>query len=66
VYTRFTGPEEARIIVMGDLVAGPVLNLTFAGGQSLSAYSASIEQVATRTDDLREAIAAYELKVTGF
>jgi hypothetical protein len=65
VYSRPTGAGELRVIVMGDLTVGPVLRLTFAGPQSLTTYSAFIEQVATRSDALRDGLAGYEVKVTG-
>lgn len=63
-YTRSAGTQDARIIVVGNLTAGPLLTLTVGPGHKLSDYSATIEQVATRADALRDDISGYVLTVT--
>ena len=52
-FTRAAGAEETRVIVVGDLLAGPVVTFTAGAGHRLGDYSATIEQVATRADTLR-------------
>jgi len=63
-YSRDHGPREARIIVVGDLKAGPVLTLNIAPGHQLAEYTATIQQVATRSDALRDDLTGYCLTVT--
>ncbi|HEV8511139.1 MAG TPA: hypothetical protein VGQ48_11880 [Gemmatimonadales bacterium] len=63
-YTRSAGTQEARIIVLGNLTAGPLVTLTIGPGHKLSDYLATIEQVATRADALRGDISGYRLTVT--
>jgi hypothetical protein len=63
VYSRLVNPQEARIIVIGDLVAGPLFRVTFASPPSLPAYSGFIEQVATRGDSILESTAGYQLSI---
>jgi hypothetical protein len=61
VVSRPAGPDETRVIVVGDLVAGPLLRVHVPAVNRLSAYSASIDQAATRDDVLRESVAGYTL-----
>jgi hypothetical protein len=63
-YTRDSGPEETRVIVVGDLKAGAVLTLQIASGHHLQDYRATIQQVATRSDGLRDDVSAYRATVT--
>lgn len=63
-YTRSSALQETRVIVVGDLKAGPLLTLRIAPGHQLSDYSATIQQVATRTDALRGDLSGYGLTVT--
>lgn len=63
-YTRSSAPQETRVIVVGDLKAGPLLTLRIAPGHQLSDYSATIQQVATRTDVLRGDLSGYRVTVT--
>jgi hypothetical protein len=63
-YHRGATPDEMRVIVIGDVKGGPLASLTIAPGHQVSEYSATIQQVATRTDALREDLSGYELTVT--
>lgn len=64
VYTRAATPRETRVIIVGDIVAGPLVTISLGAGHPLSAFSASIEQVATRADDLRAAVTEYRVSVS--
>jgi hypothetical protein len=64
VYSRSGTAQETRVIILGDLKAGPVLTLHIAPGHELAEYSATIVQVATRGDALRDQLSGYRLTVT--
>jgi hypothetical protein len=63
-YTRVTGPEETRVIVVGDLKAGALVTLEVAPGHARSDYTATVQQVAARSDRLRDDLTGYDLSVT--
>ena len=62
VYWRLAGPEDARVLVLGDLQPGPVFSVELKAANRLDEYSASIEQVATRVDTLRSSVSGYQLR----
>ena len=62
-YTRMASDSEARVILIGNVTAGPLLTFKIASGQPLTAYSATLEQVASRTDSLRVSLSGYALTV---
>jgi hypothetical protein len=64
VYSRLSTSQEARVFVIGNVAAGPLLTVKFAAGQQLAAYSATVEQVATRADALRGSTTGYQLTVS--
>jgi hypothetical protein len=64
VYSRSGTAQETRVIVLGDLKAGPLLTLHIAPGHQLAEYSATIEQVAARNDTLRDQLFGYWLTVS--
>lgn len=64
VYARVSAGDEMRVIVVGDLKAGALVTLDIAPGQLLSDYSASIQQVAARSDRLRADLSSYEVSVS--
>lgn len=63
-YQRLVSDSEARLIVVGNLTAGPLVSFKMADGQPVSAYSATLEQVASRGDSLRLSLSGYNLTVT--
>jgi hypothetical protein len=63
-YTRSVAPDEARIVVLGDLSGGALLALEIGPGHQLADYTATVEDAATRADQLREDLAGYTLTVT--
>jgi len=62
-YTRMASDSEARVILIGNLAAGPLLTFKIASGQPLTAYGATLEQVASRTDSLRVSLSGYALTI---
>ena len=63
-YSRAASTEETRVIVVGDLNAGPLVTLSIAPGHQLADYSATVEQVASRTDVLRDDLSPYRLELS--
>ncbi|PYO95491.1 MAG: hypothetical protein DMD62_01185 [Gemmatimonadetes bacterium] len=62
-YARATGSGTLRITVVGDLVAGPVVTLRLSVPHDAAAYAGTVEQVAQRTDTLRDALTGYGLTI---
>ena len=62
-YTRMASDSEARVILIGNLAAGPLLTFKIASGQPLTAYGATLEQVASRSDSLRVSLSGYALTI---
>jgi hypothetical protein len=62
-YSRLAAEQEARVIVVGNVTAGPLFTFKVATGSAVSAYTATIEQVANRTDALRASTASYTLTI---
>ena len=60
VHSRISG-TSARTAVFGALAAGPLLRLTVPDVNKVSSYSATVVEVATATNGLREATAGYTL-----
>jgi hypothetical protein len=63
VFARSSGANELRVIVVGDLAAGPLFRLNVAAVNRLDAYTTAVDQVATRGDALRTSLAGMELTV---
>lgn len=63
VYSRYA-PQEAHVIIVGDVGAGPLLTVKLGAGHAISEYSASIEQVAMRNDSLRVSTTGYQLSLS--
>jgi len=63
-YSRLVSDTVARVIVVGDLSAGPIFTFKVASGSAVSAYSVSIDQVATRADAVRSPLTNYSLTIT--
>ena len=63
-YTRGEGTDETRVVLIGDVKGGAVLTLRLVPGHRLEDYSASIQQVATRGDALREDLTGYRLTLS--
>lgn len=65
VFWRLTGPDEARVIVIGHLVEGPLFRFDGAqAGSKPSAYSATLVEIAGRDDQLRVSLAPYGIGLT--
>lgn len=63
-YSRLAGEQEARVILIGNVTAGPLFTFKPATGASLADYSAIIDQVANRTDALRTTTSTYTLTIS--
>jgi hypothetical protein len=63
-YSRLAGEQDARVIVLGNLVGGPMFTFKMATGASAADYTATLEQVASRADALRAAHTNYSLTIT--
>lgn len=64
VFTKLVSAQEARVIVIGNLVAGPLLTVRLTHPHALAAYSGSIQQVATRGDSIVANTGGYQLTVS--
>lgn len=64
VYWRLAGAGETRVIVVGDIIAGPLFTATPPPGGSSSGITASVTEVATRMNALRPSAVGYSLSVT--
>jgi hypothetical protein len=62
-YSRAVSDSEARVILVGDVAAGALFTFKVADGKQLSAYSATVGQVATRADALRPNATGYNLAI---
>jgi len=62
-YARAAGLGRLRIAVVGDLVAGPVVTLRLNAPHDVAAYAGTVEQVAQRTDTLRDALTGYGVTI---
>jgi len=59
-----SGAREVRLIVVGDLKGGALATVSIAPGHQLSDYSATIQQVAARSDSLRADLSGYHMSIT--
>jgi hypothetical protein len=62
VYSQVMSDTEIRGVLVGDVVAGPVLSVTVSD-RGADAYAASVVSAASRTYSLR-AVAGYVLNLT--
>jgi hypothetical protein len=64
VYSRLASAQEARVIVIGNLVAGPLFTVRFGAPHLISAYSGAVQQVATRGDSILSSTVGYRVTVS--
>jgi hypothetical protein len=61
VFSRLVSASELKVIVLGGAIGpGPLFTLPVGASNRASAYTVSIEQVATATDSLRSDISGYQ------
>ncbi len=60
IYWRLVTETEARVVVVGNLTAGPVFTVRLSDARP-ERYTASLGEVADRTNAMREALAGYTL-----
>ena len=63
-YSRLASDTVARVIVLGNVSAGPIFTFEIAGGAGVSAYTVSIDEVANRADAVRSSLTNYSLTIT--
>lgn len=63
-YSRLASDTLARVIVLGNVSAGPIFTFKTASGAALSAYTVSVDQVANRADAMRATLTNYSLTIT--
>jgi hypothetical protein len=63
-FTRLPSSSEARVTLVGNVAAGSLFTFKLGAGQALSAYTARVQQVATRGDSLRTSTNGYQLTVS--
>jgi hypothetical protein len=64
-FAQLAGADALRIIIVGDSVGvGPLFTVRVGAANRLSAYSVTIEQVATRDDSLRADVSGYAASVS--
>ena len=63
-YSRVASDSVARVMVLGNLTSGPMFTFKVADGKALSAYSVTVQAVATRNNVMRGDLSAYVTTVT--
>ena len=63
-YSRLASDSVARIIVVGDVSAGPIFTFKPSASSQVSAYRVTIDQVASRADAVRASMTNYSLTIT--
>lgn len=64
MFSRLVSAQEARVTIVGDLTAAPLFTFKLGAGQLPSAYTATVQQVANRSDLLRASTNGYQLTIT--
>jgi hypothetical protein len=63
-YSRLASDTVARVIVVGNVSAGPLFTFKMAAEAAASAYSVTLTEVATRSDALRSTLSNYTVTIT--
>lgn len=64
LFWRAVSANEARVIVVGNIAAGPIFTAAASKGEPASDFAASVVDVSSRSEDLRASVAGYSLRVT--
>lgn len=64
VFWRAAGANETRVIVVGDILAGPLFTAKTPAGSAPSDLTATVTEVSNRADALRPSVAGYSLSIT--
>ncbi|MDP3773060.1 MAG: hypothetical protein Q8Q85_02210 [Gemmatimonadales bacterium] len=64
LYFRLASDGEMRVIVVGNLVAGPVFSVGVADVGNLGDYVVTVNDVVTRADSARASLAGYGVTLT--
>lgn len=63
LFSRLESSVQLRIAIVGNLTAGPLFTLSVSDVRDLSAFSSSVIEVATRSDELRSSVTGYDLDI---
>lgn len=61
VYSLTASPTEVRVLVVGDLVAGPLITLRVDDVSKIGDYHGTVVEVASRSDEIRTTLLEYDL-----
>jgi len=63
LYQRLVGTNESHVLIVGDITRGDLLRVEVLGlvAHPISEYSATVTEVATRTDSSRASVQGYAL-----
>lgn len=61
MYSLTASPTEVRVLVVGDLAAGPVLTLNVNDPSRIGEYHGTVIQSASRNDEVRTVSSDYHL-----
>jgi hypothetical protein len=61
LFSRLVAPQELRVIVIGNISTGPLFTMDVPNLNDISGFSATVDQVADRDDDLRADISGYSI-----
>jgi len=63
-FSRLASDTVAHAIVVGNVSAGPIFTFTPASGARMSAYTATVQEIASRADAVRSSVTGYALTIT--
>ncbi len=61
LYQRRISTDEVRVLIVGNLADGALLQAALSDVRDLGSYGATLAQVASRADQLREDLSGYSL-----
>lgn len=61
LYAFTASPTEVRVLVVGDLEAGPLLTFAVSDPGRIREYHGSVVEAASRSDAVRTTLAAYDV-----
>jgi hypothetical protein len=64
VFTRQVSSSEIRVLVAGNLSAAPLFSVAIGAINKLGSYTATVDEVANRSDQIRSSTSGYSLRLT--
>ena len=65
LFSRNPSAQEVRLIVVGNLAAGPLLTISGDSLQAPAMYAATLDQVVSRQDQVQPDVSRYSLTILG-